>query len=347
MCTNQLQTHQLIEELDNKNPLVSVIMPAYNTAGYITEAIQSALHQTIQNIEVIVVDDASSDGTADVAERIGDSRVKVIRQAQNGGAAVARNRAMEEAQGTWVAILDSDDWYAPNRLEVLLQVAQDEQADMVADDLYYIADRDSQPWTTHIKRSGDLVSEMMLVDPVIYVRKDVPEQRGLHLGFSKPLMNREFLEKHQIRYEDEIRLGQDFFIYLRALACGARFIFYPKPYYYYRYRARPDSLVMNSQLSRLEQACQGIQYFLNQDFVRSNPELVEALKYKLGVCRRLRAYYRVVEPLKKKAFLKAMLEMTRNPYFFVRGFARVPKVLGDRLRPPSPQPNLSSKGNLL
>lgn len=328
-----------------ETPLVSVIMPAYNTADYIGEAIESALSQTIQNIEVIVVDDASSDGTADIAEGIGDSRVRVIRLAQNGGAAVARNRALDEAKGIWVAVLDSDDWYAPDRLEMLLHVAEEFAADMVADDLYYTQGRDTVPWTTHIERSGEKTTEPLVVDPVVYVRKDVPEQTGLHLGFSKPLMKRQFLNDFGIRYEDEIRLGQDFFIYLRALAHGARFIFYPKPYYFYRYRARPGSLVMNSQLSRLEQSCWGIQRFLKREVVQANPQLVQALRYKLNICRRLRAYYRVVEPLKQRAVFSALSAMVLNPYFFVRLVTQLPRLAADRLASASQRPNLASKGN--
>ncbi len=323
-----MNTNEALETLQsNSSPLVSVIMPAFNTADYIAEAIESALSQTIQDIEVIVVDDASSDNTAEVAEGLKDPRVKVIRLPQNGGAAVARNRALEEARGVWVAVLDSDDWYAFNRLEILLEVANDHAADMVADDLYYIESRDSSPWTTHIQRSGETITQPTLIDSVTYVLKDVPEKKGLHLGFSKPLVKREFLVKHNIRYEDNIRLGQDFFIYLRALVHGAKFIFYPKPLYYYRYRARPDSLVMKSQLSRLEQSCWGIHHFLNQDIVQSNPELVKALNYKLRVCQRLRAYYRVVEPLKKGVIHKALLAMIQNPYFFVRFFMQIPRIL--------------------
>ncbi|MEM9450861.1 MAG: glycosyltransferase family 2 protein [Cyanobacteria bacterium P01_E01_bin.6] len=336
---------ELSKESDSSEaPVVSVIMPAYNTADYIADAIKSALNQTIQNIEVIVVDDASSDATADVAESLGDPRVKVIRLPENGGAAVARNRALDEAQGVWVAVLDSDDWYAADRLEALLQIAEEYSADMVADDLYYTEGKDAQPWTTHTERSGERITDILVVDPVVYVRKDVPEQKGLHLGFSKPLMKRQFLNDHGIRYENEIRLGQDFFIYLRALAHGARFIFYPKPYYFYRYRARPGSLVMKSQLSRLEQSCWGIQRFLKRNAVQSKPELVQALQYKLNVCRRLRAYYRVVEPLKQRAILKALWAMVCNPYFFIRFLVQFPRIMVDRLDHAFIRPHLTSKG---
>ncbi|MEB3212603.1 MAG: glycosyltransferase family 2 protein [Leptolyngbyaceae bacterium] len=329
-----------------KVPLVTVIIPAYNTENYIAEAIRSVLKQTIQDVEVIVVDDASTDNTARVAETIGDPRVKVIRLSENGGAAVARNHAIDKAQGVWVAVLDSDDWYAPDRLETLLKVAAEYEADMVADDLFYTEGPNATPWITHIQRSGEEINEPIVIDPSDYVRTDIPAKRGLHLGFSKVLMKRDFLNKFNIRYEDQIRLGQDFFIYLYALACGAKFVLYPKPYYFYRYRVRPDSLVLKSQLSRLEQTCWGIQLFLEREVVRSNPSLVKALNYKLGFCRRLRAYYRVAEPLKNGSIRQAISAMFQNPYFFIRFLTQIPRLVTSRLSPTSqtvlPHPNVGS-----
>jgi succinoglycan biosynthesis protein ExoO len=309
-------------------PDVSVIMPAYNTAAYIETAIASALNQTLTNIEVVVVDDASVDETVEVVKRIADPRVKLVCQPENGGAAVARNRAIDEARGRWIAVLDSDDWYAPDRLEKLLHLACETGADMVADDLYYVADGESSPWTTLIRRSGEQVTETIQIDPAEYVRSDVPEHRGLHLGFSKPLIKRDFLVKHNIRYRDEVRMGQDFFFYLQCLAYGATFLLHPNAYYFYR--ARPGSLITKSQLDRLEQACHGIADILKREPFKNNPDLVEALRYKLQVCKQLRAYYRVVEPLKEKKFMRALIEMGRNPYFFVRFITQVPRVITER-----------------
>ncbi|WP_033151957.1 glycosyltransferase family 2 protein [Pseudobutyrivibrio ruminis] len=101
--------------------LVSVIMPSWNTAGYIMESVESVLNQTYQNWELIIVDDASTDGTVDLLKQVNDPRVKVFVNEQNSGAAVTRNRAMREAKGDWVAFLDSDDLWSPTKLEKQLE----------------------------------------------------------------------------------------------------------------------------------------------------------------------------------------------------------------------------------
>jgi glycosyltransferase involved in cell wall biosynthesis len=95
--------------------LVSVIIPTFNRAGTILPAVESALAQTHQDLEVIVVDDGSTDGTADVLDQFGRG-VKVVRQA-NAGPSAARNRGVRESKGAIVAFLDSDDHWTPDKIE--------------------------------------------------------------------------------------------------------------------------------------------------------------------------------------------------------------------------------------
>lgn len=99
------------------NDLVSVIMPSYNTAKFIKETIDSVLNQTYQNFEIIIVDDCSTDNTDEVVSAIKDDRIKYIKNEKNSGAAVSRNRALREAKGKWIAFLDSDDVWLPEKLE--------------------------------------------------------------------------------------------------------------------------------------------------------------------------------------------------------------------------------------
>ena len=99
------------------NDLVSIIMPSYNTAPYIRETIQSVLDQAYQNWELIIVDDCSTDNTDEVVVSIKDERIKFFHNEKNSGAAVSRNRALREAKGRWIAFLDSDDLWMPEKLE--------------------------------------------------------------------------------------------------------------------------------------------------------------------------------------------------------------------------------------
>lgn len=105
--------------------LVSIIMPSYNTANYIAASIQSVLDQTYQNWELLLVDDCSTDDTdAVVAPFLSDARIRYLKNEQNSGAAISRNRALREAKGRWIAFLDSDDLWYPTKLEAQLKFMQ-------------------------------------------------------------------------------------------------------------------------------------------------------------------------------------------------------------------------------
>lgn len=99
--------------------LVSIITPSYNSEKYIEKTIESVIAQTYGNWEMIIVDDCSDDSTCEIVESISERepRVKLIRQEQNGGAAKARNRALEESKGRFIAYLDADDIWYPEKLQ--------------------------------------------------------------------------------------------------------------------------------------------------------------------------------------------------------------------------------------
>lgn len=102
--------------------LVSIIMPSWNTARFIAESIQCVINQTYQNWELIIVDDCSTDNTDEmVAHFLTDNRIKYFHNEKNSGAAITRNNAMRKAQGEWIAFLDSDDLWLPEKLEKQIQ----------------------------------------------------------------------------------------------------------------------------------------------------------------------------------------------------------------------------------
>ena len=101
-----------------KKDLVSIIMPSYNTANYIGESINSVINQTYKNWELIIVDDCSTDNTDEIVNKfLKDERIKYLKNEKNSGAAISRNKALREAKGRWIAFLDSDDLWVPEKLE--------------------------------------------------------------------------------------------------------------------------------------------------------------------------------------------------------------------------------------
>ena len=117
----------------NKVPLVSVVMPAYNVANYIKEAAESVLSQSFPDLELLIVNDASTDETAAVAEALAaqDKRVHLLTNEVNCGVAVTRNRGIAAAQGSYIALLDGDDYWYPEKLEKQLALAERTDADIV------------------------------------------------------------------------------------------------------------------------------------------------------------------------------------------------------------------------
>lgn len=100
------------------NDLVSIVMPSYNTGKFIAETIDSVLAQSYRNWELMIVDDCSTDDTdAVVRPYLADKRIHYIKNDTNSGAAVSRNRALREAKGKWIAFLDSDDLWLPEKME--------------------------------------------------------------------------------------------------------------------------------------------------------------------------------------------------------------------------------------
>lgn len=111
-------------------PLVSIVTPVHNGAAFIRETIASVQAQTRSDWELLVVDDASEDGSAEIVERLvaEDSRIRLFRLERNGGAAVARNAAIEAARGRYIAFLDGDDLWLPHKLDRQLAFMQSHSA---------------------------------------------------------------------------------------------------------------------------------------------------------------------------------------------------------------------------
>lgn len=201
---------------------IAVIIAAYQAAGTIGRAVKSALASE-HVAEVMVIDDASSDETAQAAldAAAGDARLTVKRQTTNQGPSAARNLAIRETTSPLIAILDADDFFLPGRFARILEL---EDWDMCADNIVFIKDPDELLRFDLTLDGMDPSRHALPLDFAHFVRGNISKRNRIRgeLGFLKPIVRRDFLEHHGLWYHEDCRLGEDFILYTRALALGAR-----------------------------------------------------------------------------------------------------------------------------
>ena len=210
---------------ESPDPRVTVITPAYNATLYLPSALESALQQTVQDFEVIVVDDGSTDGTFEVAAEFArrDPRISVIRQ-ENGGIGSARNAALRTARGEWIALLDSDDMWLPHYLEEQLEILKMRpEVDILSANAINLGGAwDGQPYKA---ADGPLV-DLSLLDLI----------RSEDAVCILSMFRRRILRTIGV-FDDTMRGSEDYDFWLRAAAAGARIAFNPTPLALYRRRA--------------------------------------------------------------------------------------------------------------
>lgn len=220
-----------------KQPLVSVVIAAYEVQECLGRAVESVLAQELQDFEILIVDDGSRDGTLALARQLAsaDGRIRVFSLGTNQGPSAARNRGIAEAHGEWISILDADDVFKPARLRQLMELAQRRQADMVGDDLVLYdsgADQMLRPafgWT----HEQELTFDALLAN--------AGSAESLPLGWVQPVWRVAFLRANGLAYPVKYRYMEDFFLLASALLCGGKAWLSPHAGYVYTLRHGPIS----------------------------------------------------------------------------------------------------------
>ena len=207
---------------------VDVIICAWNREDTIERAIASALGEP-EVRSVVVVDDGSTDGTAKAARAAedGSSRLKVLQLPRNCGPAAARNRALAafEDPAPWVTIIDGDDFILPGRFARMLHFA--EGWDVVADDLLQVRESDCGIHAGFLTSATQFAPWKCDFKKFVLGNISRKGRERKELGFMKPLISRAFLDKHGLRYQEALRLGEDYALYAQLLALRARFRIIP------------------------------------------------------------------------------------------------------------------------
>lgn len=215
-------------------PYVSVIIPAYNSADFIIDAYRSIVDQTLKDWEIIFVNDGSQDDTLStlrsLAER--DERVTVIDFALNLGPACARNAALGVAQGSWIAVLDADDRYSHDRLEVLTRAAEQNSADIALDNQFVIDPISRRTNFLAFEPDRNDIRPLSFVD---FLRNN-QSNTFFDFGYLQPIIRRSWLVTNNVSYAAQLRHGEDLVFLFECYARGAKVILLSKPYYHYYFQ---------------------------------------------------------------------------------------------------------------
>jgi len=285
---------------------VSVIIAAYNVEAYIERAIRSALDQQDVTVEVIVVNDASTDNTAAIVSSIGDARVKHIDLATNGGPSVARNAGIDAATAPWIAILDGDDAFLPDRLMRALTRAKAVRADIVVDNLTVHREADGAEYPMY---QPAWFSRIGMLDLAAFITGNSSFLGGISLGYLKPLISTPFIRSHKLAYDPAIRIGEDYILLCDALAEGARCVVEPTAGYLYS--VRKGSISHRLSLEDVKRISDGDKRFLARHMLSTTA--VRAQKVRERGLKEVNAFIQLVEAIKRRDMSAALRIIAKHP----------------------------------
>lgn len=223
-----------------KEKLVSIIVPVYNTELYIEKCIRSIMEQTYKNIEIIIIDDGSTDKSGELVDKLKeeDERIYIFHN-ENRGVSYARNYGINMAKGDYIYCVDSDDYITNNTIEVLTDTIIKNGSDLVVCGYYndYIEEK-------NVIRQNDntFFQEKILLTRDEYLNRMSEHIRSLYYGVLwNKLYKRSVIKKHNLLFREEISLGEDFLFNLDYLEHIENVIILPDYLYHHCY-LREDSL---------------------------------------------------------------------------------------------------------
>ena len=270
-------------------PFVSVVVPMYNSEKYIGELLDSVLNQTLQNFELIVVDDCSTDKSCEIVEsyepKFDGKLILMKSSAANEGAGAKRNRGLEMSIGKYVFFMDADDVLTKTALEEMYNLAEEYQAEVVYCDRYYMSSGTGEGFQKNIHLADDRVQSGDAVKIPTWVAYDLKEriQDWMNYRFAMPpwlkLARRNFLIENDIKFHP-LKHQNDFGQTLELLFTAKKFLRIPNPCYIRRMHdnslsSAPKSLeqILRRWLEKTIRGTKMLNDFIEKlDFFKENPE---------------------------------------------------------------------------
>lgn len=321
---------------EQPTPLVSVLMANFNGAAFIEDAVRSVFEQTLADLELIVVDDGSTDDSISRLVAIGrtEPRLRIFRRETSGGPGAARNAALDAARGRWLAVVDSDDLIHPERLAAMVAEAEQTGADILLDDLLIFAHKgDAKPATLFSGVYADKAQWVSLPD---YIHSNRIFARETPLGFAKPLIRRAALNRAGLRYVEDLPVGEDYDLLARAMIHGLRMRTTPRVGYFYRKH--------NASISHRLDEARILAMAANAESFRrayARPEIETVLQAREDSIADAFAFHHFIDALKRRDLRRALdlaLERPRAIAPIRTTITDKLSALGRKLRPARPAP---------
>ncbi|WP_342629278.1 glycosyltransferase [Nguyenibacter vanlangensis] len=313
---------------------VSVIIPVYNAVSFVERAIGSVLEQSLPAVEILVVDDCSTDATAQVVATLAQRHpsIRPMRAAVNGGPAAARNLGIAQATGDWIAILDADDAYAPDRLEAMARMAAaDPDSDILADDLLYY---DAGAGMVTGRAIGAAHMQDRTVTPADYLAHNLADGRGADWGLLKPVIRRAFLMKTGLRYPVGQRHGEDFTFMMHLLLEGARFRILDTAHYLYTQRegavSRRESTMTRTTIAYAALAQSALE-LTSHPAIKAQPGLDALLRRRAEGLLRLDDAHFFSQAIRKGALAALLTRALHRPSFVPRVGRQIGRAMQRRV----------------
>ena len=287
-------------------PDVSFVIAAYNAEATVDRAIAGAVAQRDVTVEIIVIDDRSRDRTLDVARAYPEDVVKVVALPANRGPGGARNAGLDLARGRWVAVLDSDDAVLPDRLAAMIARAEATGAQIAVDNVQVVREDGSPDDTMFPAGYLERLREISLAD---YIEGNLVFESRFNLGYLKPIFQRRFLNENRLRYDEKLRIGEDYILLASALAKGGRCAVEPSVGYVYHIRSGSISRVL--ELHHIEAMTKADAAFAASHSM--DGEAQAAFARRSRSLRKAASFLSLVQHIKARAPLKAIRTALSDP----------------------------------
>lgn len=286
---------------------LSVVMACFNAEPFLEAAVRSALAQTHTDLEVLIVDDHSSDGSLALAQRLAasDPRVRVLQTPSNVGPGGARNAGIAAMRGEWYCMLDCDDALHPDRSRTLIDQANALGADMIADDLIVFGEQAAE----HRHLGSDASSPPRLVSLDSYFEATQMYGPKPNLGFLKPLIRRAALEEGQHRYREDLRIGEDDELVIQLLLAGRTY--WVTSNALYRYRKHEGSI--SHRLSVDHSARMLASEEQVKAAVEKAGQVSGAYRARYNSIQDAAAFSRTIEAIKRREWSESLRALVKRP----------------------------------